>query len=120
MSMWDSEILGDEGNVDFLDDLAELDSEDLVEAIQDACLLAADPDSASEEEILNGRAAATIVAIWEGAPFSASDIIATYPFIRSAGVELDDKLTEAAVKVLEAIDTEETESDVDQFLEALV
>lgn len=123
MSTWDIEILGHEGNVDFLDDLAEMETDEIVDAVRDACLLAADRDSASEEELLNGQAAATIAAIWAGAPFSASDVIESYPFIRTAGVELDEQLAEAAVKVLEAVgeadDSDESVADVDQFLEAL-
>lgn len=116
MSTWDTAIFSEEVNADFLDELASLDTDDVVDAVRDACLLAADSSSASEEEILNGQAAATVAAIWAGAPFSAGDIADSYPFLRAHSVELSEKLVDAAVAVLEEVDTEH---DVDQFLEAL-
>ena len=65
-----------------------------------------------------GPHAATIAAIWSGAPFSAGEIVDSYPFIRSASAEIDEKLAEAAVSVLEAAETED-DQDVDPFVEAL-
>lgn len=115
MSTWDTEIFSDDTNVDFLDELARLDEDEIVEAVRDACLLGAE-DSASEEELLNGQAAATVAAIWAGAPFSAGEIAETYSFLRGTSAELDEKLIDAAVSILEGVDAEE---DVDQFLEAL-
>jgi len=116
MSTWDSEIFAVETNVDFLDELVDLDDDDIVESITDACLLAANQDKSTEEELLNGQAAATIAAIWAGAPFAAGDVAQQYPFIRGLMGEVDEKLAEAAVSVLEAVDTD---YDIDQFLEAL-
>lgn len=116
MSTWDSEIFAEEINVDFLDELNDLEDDEIVEAVTDASLLAAQPDTASEDEILNGQAAATIAAIWAGAPFAAGDVAQQYPFIRGLMGEVDEKLAEAAVLVLEAVDTEH---DIDQFIEAL-
>lgn len=118
MSAWDKDIFSREFNVDFLDDLSELDPDDVAEAVRDAVLLAANGDSATEEEIANGLAAATIAAIWAGAPFSAGEIVDSYPFIRSASAEIDEKLAEAAASVLEAADTDD-DQDVDPFVEAL-
>ena len=89
---------------------------DRVEAVRDACLLAMDKDNATEEELLNGQAAATIAAIWAGAPFSAGETADTYPFLRTAAADVDEKLVEAAVAILEDVDSEQ---DVDQFIEAL-
>lgn len=116
MSTWDMTIFNEDANVDFLDDIADLDHEDMVEAVRDACLLAMDKDNATEEELLNGRAAATIAAIWAGAPFSAGETADTYPFLRTAAADVDEKLVEAAVAILEDVDSEQ---DVDQFIEAL-
>lgn len=116
MSTWDKEVFSAEVNVDFLDELSDLEPEDIVEAVRDAVLLAAQQEQAKPDEVANGRAAATIAAIWAGAPFSAGDIVDSYPFIRSMDAEVDEKLAEAAVTVLENVDTEE---DVDQFIEAL-
>ena len=118
MSAWDKDIFSREENVDFLDELSELDPDDVAESVRDAVLLAANADSATEEEIANGLAAATIAAIWSGAPFSAGEIVDSYPFIRSASAEIDEKLAEAAVSVLEAAETED-DQDVDPFVEAL-
>ena len=115
MSTWDTYIFSEDVNVDFLDELAGLEPDETAEAVRDACLLAVD-DSASEEEILNGQAAATIAAIWAGAPFSAGVIASSYSFLRGTSVELDEKLIDAAVSILESVDAEQ---DVDQFLEAL-
>ncbi|WP_394281303.1 DUF4259 domain-containing protein [Corynebacterium sp.] len=116
MSTWDDEIFAEDINVDFLDELAELDDEEVVEAVSDACLLAANQDNATEDELLNGQAAATIAAIWAGAPFSAGDVAEEYPFIRSLMGEGSEALAEAAVTVLENVDTDH---DIDQFIEAL-
>lgn len=121
MSTWDRDIFSRDINIDFLDELSDLETDDLVEAVHDAVLLAANDDGATEEEIANGQAAATIAAIWSGAPFTAGDVADAYPFIRSAsagGVEIDEKLAEAAVAVLESADVED-EQDVDPFIEAL-
>jgi len=127
MSTWDREIFSADENADFLDELAQLEPEEVLEAVNDAVLLAADGASASEEETLNGRAAATIVAIWSGAPFSAGEIADAYPFIRSNPGEISEQLSEAAAAVLEAAQADGTDAaeateateDIDQFLEAL-
>lgn len=67
MSAWDQEIFTEEVNEEFLDELVELDDEEIIEAIQDACLLALrQAGSISEDERRNGLAAATIAAIWAG------------------------------------------------------
>lgn len=116
MSTWDLAIFNEDANVDFLDDLADMDIEEAVEAVRDACLLALDKDNATGDELLNGQAAATIAAIWARAPFSAGEIADTYSFLRASSVELDEKLIDAAVAVLEDVDSER---DVDQFIEAL-
>ena len=116
VSTWDLAIFNEDANVDFLDDLADMDIEEAVEAVRDACLLALDKDNATGDELLNGQAAATIAAIWAGAPFSAGEIADTYSFLRASSVELDEKLIDAAVAVLEDVDSER---DVDQFIEAL-
>ena len=103
MSTWDQEIFSAEANADFLDELAQLEPEEILEAVSDAVLLAAGGNSASEEEILNGQAAATIAAIWAGAPFSAGEIAESYPFIRSNPGEVSEQLNESAVTVLEKV-----------------
>lgn len=121
MSTWDEEIFSLEANTDFLDELVSLDDDEIEQAIIDATLLAAnqDPDTLSEADLLNGRAAATIVAIWAGAPFSAGEIADTYPFIRNRPATVGEEAAEAAATVLESVDGEEAGVGLDQFLEAL-
>ena len=116
MSTWDEEIFTVDTNTDFLDELGDLDFEEIFEAVRDAVLLAAKQDAPSEEELLNGQAAATIAAIWAGAPFSAGEIAENYPFIRRRPDEMDEQLVESAAVVLEEADTDQ---DLEQFLEAL-
>ncbi|MEH0146484.1 DUF4259 domain-containing protein [Corynebacterium sp. Q4381] len=119
MSTWDQEIFADDANIDFLDELVDLEPEEILEAVHDAVLLAAG-EAPSDEELANGRAAATMAAIWAGAPFSAGEAAEAYPFIRSNPGEISDQLAESAVAVLEAA-AEDTDSDtdIDQFIEAL-
>ncbi|MBA1834550.1 hypothetical protein GC584_10265 [Corynebacterium sp. zg912] len=116
MSTWDEEIFTVDTNTDFLDELVDLDFEEIFEAVRDAVLLAAKQDAPSEDELLNGQAAATIAAIWAGAPFSAGEIAENYPFIRRRPDEMDEQLVESAAVVLEEADTDQ---DLEQFLEAL-
>lgn len=119
MSTWDQEIFSDESNVDFLDELVDLEPEEVLEAVHDAVLLAAG-DAPSDEELANGRAAATMAAIWAGAPFSAGEAAEAYPFIRSNSGDISDQLAESAVAVLEAAaEDADSDTDIDQFIEAL-
>lgn len=116
MSAWDASIFAEDANVDFLDDLVDLDDDEIVEAMRDACLLVQRQPGASEDDVLNALAAATIAAIWAGAPFSAGEVAETYPFIRGLVGSGDEELNEAAAELLENADTDE---DLDQFIEAL-
>ena len=106
---WDEAIFTDENNQDFLDELVDLDDEDVVESVRDACLLAAGNNA-------NGYAAATIAAIWSGAPFFAGEIVSAYPFVRELVGSSDEQLTEAAAELLGELDVD---FDLDPFLEAL-
>lgn len=116
MGAWDIAIFAEEVNVDFLDELAGLDDDAIVEAVKDACLLAAQPAGVSEDEELNGLAAATIAAIWAGAPFSAGEVADSYPFLRELIGSGSEKLNEVASGLLENADTE---ADLEVYLEAL-
>ena len=64
MGAWDDAIFSEEVNVDFLDELANLDEEDVLEAVEDACTVAVKQDSVSDDEVKNALCAATIAAIW--------------------------------------------------------
>ena len=116
VSTWDEQIFTVDTNTDFLDELVDLDFEEILEAVRDAVLLAAKQDDPTEDDLLNGQAAATIAAIWAGAPFSAGESAEAYPFIRRRPDERDEQLVGSAAAVLEEADTD---ADLEQFLEAL-
>ena len=75
MSTWDENIFSTDLNVDFLDEMANLDEEGVIRAVEDACEVAHSKPKISEEEEQNAQAAATIAAIWAGAPFSAGEVV---------------------------------------------
>lgn len=116
MSTWDVAIFAEDVNEEFLDELNELDEEEIVEAVQDACLLVLRQPHVSDEERRNALAAATIAAIWAGAPFSAGDVADSHPFIRRLIGSGPEGLNEAAAELLESVETDE---DLEPFLEAL-
>ena len=116
MGAWDDAIFSEEVNVDFLDELANLDEEDALEAVEDACTVVAKQDSVSDDEVKNALCAATIAAIWAGAPFSAGEVADTYTFIREMRGSGSDQLREVALDVLENADVDE---DLDVYIEAL-
>lgn len=116
MGAWDITIFSDEANVDFLEEIEGLEPEDIVEAIEDAVALVASQKAVNEEETSNGLLAATIAAIWAGAPFSAGEIAENYPFVRELAGSGSELLREQAAAILEEVDTEE---DLEVYLEAL-
>ena len=116
MDPWDEYIFADDAVVDFLDELSDLDDDDIIEAVADACTLAVRDARISEEEKLQGQAAATIAAIWAGAPYSAGDVVTEYPFIRRLIGRGDEDLNASAATIFEDLDGA---ADVDSFVEAL-
>ena len=116
MGTWDVYIFTSEDNVDFLDDLNSLEEDDVIEAIHDAIMLATGDNQATEEEQQNALAAATIAAIWAGAPFTAGDVVSNYPYIRDLVGYSAETLNEKATELLEEV---EEEYDLEPFLEAL-
>lgn len=116
MKTWDEKILSEEVNEEFLNEIDSLDRNDVADALLDACRIAAPEASPTEEEACNGLAAATIVAIWAGAPFSAGEAADRFPVIRARIGQVDEALTQAAARVLEGVDTDD---DIEDFLEVL-
>ena len=116
MSTWDENIFSTDLNVDFLDEMANLDEEGVIRAVEDACEVAHSKSKLSEEEEQNAQAAATIAAIWAGAPFSAGEVVEDYPYIRELVGSGSESLTENALEVLENV---EEEYDLEPFIEAL-
>lgn len=115
MNTWEEFILTHEDNVDFLEELNELETEEVPQSLHDTCILAQDAAEDSDE-YLNGLAAATIVAIWAGATFSAAEVLDDYPYIRANIGHDDEELHEIASSLLESVDEE---YDLEAFLEAL-
>ena len=115
MATWEELVFTRDNNEDFLEELTQLDDEEVVEAVRDAVVLAMRQD-ASEEEKDNGLAAATIAAIWSGAPYSAGDIVAEFPFIKTLVGSSDEELNESAAELLEGV---EDDCDLEPFLSAL-
>lgn len=122
MSNWDHYIFGTEAAIDFFAELEDLDAEDLVEAVQDAIKSALHDSDLGEADQHTALAAATLVAIWSGAPFSAAAFAEEYFFIREFIGEVDEDLVEAASEMLEEelsrLD-EEAPDGLDTFAEAL-
>ncbi|MCF1765652.1 DUF4259 domain-containing protein [Corynebacterium argentoratense] len=119
MGAWDDTIFRQEATVYFLDELDTLDPDDQVEAILDACTLAkgqAGADFNEDEDYVRGLCAATIAAIWAGAPYSAGDVVEEYPFIRQLIGHGDEALNEAALELLENVDMD---VDIETYIEAL-
>ena len=116
MGTWDMKIFAKDTNVDFLNELSGLEDEDIIEAIEDACKLVLSETKVSVDEQQNGFCAATIAAIWAGAPYSAGDVVDEYPFIRELAGSGSEELNAAASEVLEKIEVDE---DLDVYLEAL-
>jgi len=116
VSTWDENIFSTDLNIDFLDEMANLDEEGVIRAVEDACEVAHSKSKLSEEEEQNAQAAATIAAIWAGAPFSAGEVVEDYPYIRELVGSGSETLTENALEVLENV---EEEYDLEPFIEAL-
>lgn len=101
MSTWDSIIFRSDAVADLLEDVAPLDGDDLAGALLDACRLAA--GDADEDEARAGLGAATVAAIWSGAPFSAGQLVDEYPFIREGIGSCPEDLREAASEVFDVL-----------------
>lgn len=116
MSGWETEVFSYDLNQDFLDELADLDGEDAIGgAVTDALEIALG-DSPREDDLVLGQAAATILAIWAGAPYGFGDTLSAYSFIRELIGYGDEEIRERAAAFLETIDTEE---DLEPYLDAL-
>lgn len=123
MSVWESEIFTNDSTIELFDELQDLDVADRVDALVDACQIALSSDN--EDEQLSGIAAATVAAIWNGAPFSGGDIVEDYGFIRegiSENAVGGDKLLEVAAEVFENLTSsldESTQALLEDFVETV-
>ncbi|MGO1948599.1 MAG: DUF4259 domain-containing protein [Mycobacteriaceae bacterium] len=123
MSTWDDTVFAEESNAEFLDDCDDLEGEDLVQALTDASTLALNTEGAGtgsgNPDLDNGLCAATVAAIWSGAPFTAATTADEHPFIRERIGQCPDTLQEAALQLLDR-ELEEAGEDAPDGLETFV
>lgn len=122
MSNWDEYIFHDDDNVEFLDELVDLDQVDLFEALEDAVTLALRHAQPGDVEYLNGLCAASVAAIWCGAPFSSATVADDHPFVRQYIGQCDDKLQEQSSLLLDKElenQGESAQEGLETFVEAL-
>lgn len=122
MSVWDEVIFQDEDNIEFLDELVDMDQQDIEEALEDAVTLALRHASPGEVEYSNGLCAASVAAIWCGAPFSSATIADEHPFVRLYIGQCSDSLQERASTLLDReleLRGEDAPEGLETFSEAL-
>ena len=101
MSNWDEYIFHDDDNIEFFDELIDLEPTDLFEALEDAVTLALRHSEPGDVEYLNGLCAASVAAIWCGAPFSSASVADEHPFVREYIGQCSDKLQEQSSLLLD-------------------
>lgn len=101
MSNWDEFIFSQEDNVDFLDELAELEAPEVVGALVDAVNLALRDGQPDSLDYSIGLCAATVAAIWGGAPFSTASVADEHPYIRAHIGECPANLQEVSLQLLD-------------------
>ncbi|AGP31391.1 DUF4259 domain-containing protein [Corynebacterium terpenotabidum] len=122
MSTWDDTVFADENNVDFLVECDELDERDLVRALQDACTVALNHATPGDADHTTGLCAATVAAIWAGAPFTSAEVADDHPLIRSHIGACPDSFQEVALQVLDGhLDAtgEDAPDGLETYVEAL-
>ncbi|WP_297009082.1 DUF4259 domain-containing protein [uncultured Corynebacterium sp.] len=104
MSTWDETVFTDENSTDFLTECDRVadDDRELVVALRDACTVALNHATPGDADHTTGLCAATVAAIWAGAPFTASDVVEEHPLIRARVGACPEELQEAALQVLDA------------------
>lgn len=104
MSSWDETVFADESSTDFLTECDEVadDDRELVLALQDACTVALNHATPGDADHTTGLCAATVAAVWAGAPFTASDAVGEHPLIRARIGACPEGLQEVALQVLDA------------------
>jgi hypothetical protein len=119
MSTWDNSVFAEEAATDFLDECDELDRSDFVAALVDACTVALNHAARGSSDFRTGLCAATVAAIWAGAPFTAADAVDDHPQIRSGIGECPEELQEVALQLLDR-ELETTGEDAPEGLETFV
>ncbi|MGP9724090.1 hypothetical protein ACT3SZ_08755 [Corynebacterium sp. AOP40-9SA-29] len=125
MSTWDETVFADDTNTEFLADCDDLEGAALAEGLRDACALALDTDAGGatgrgvDPDYINGLCAATVAAIWSGAPFTSATVADEHPFIREGIGQCPDDLQEVALEVLDR-ELESAGDDAPDGLETVV
>ena len=124
MSSWDTTVFTDESNAEFLDECDDLEGADLVQVLVDATTIALNgerPDDGedADPDFANGLCAATIGAIWAGAPFASASTADDHPYIREGIGQCPDALQEVALQLLDR-ELEEGPEDAPDGLEPFV
>ncbi len=119
MSSWDEYILQEEINQDFMADISALDDDELQEAVMDSITIALDQSDPGDPEYLTGLCAASVAAIWNGAPFSATDVADEFPLIRDHIGRCPEELQERALQLLDT-ELEKLGSEAPEGLETYV
>lgn len=122
MSSWDEKVFADENGADFLRECDDLDDLDVIQAIHDACTVALNHAAIGEPDHATGLCAATIAAIWSGAPFTATLVADEHPIIRARIGSCPESLKEVAIQLLDGyLETrgDETPDGLETCVEAL-
>lgn len=101
MSTWDESVFTDEAATDFLDECDDLEQADYVAGLVDACTVALNHASRGTDDFRTGLCAATVAAIWAGAPFTAADEVDAHPAIRAGIGECPEELQTVALQLLD-------------------
>ncbi|WP_462398327.1 DUF4259 domain-containing protein [Corynebacterium falsenii] len=101
VSTWDEKIFGDEDNQEFLDELIDLDHREVEGALEDAVNIALLHADQGSSDYRVGLCAATVAAIWAGAPFSSASTADEHEFIRRYIGSLEPKLQELSLQLLD-------------------
>lgn len=119
MSTWDESVLTDEAATDFLDECDDLEQADFVAALVDATTVALNHAGRGTADFRTGLCAATVAAIWSGAPFTAADAVDAHPHIRTGIGECPEELEAVALQLLDR-ELETTGDDAPDGLETAV
>lgn len=133
MTNWDERLFTDVTVEEFLEELeaeysdsaADEGIDTVITALEDAVVIACKQAARGDEEYRIGLGAASIASIWNGAPYSVSDIADQFSLIREGIGERTDLLQERSAQLLEmesdALEAagEDIPEGLETYLEAL-
>lgn len=122
MSTWDHIILEAEPVEEFFEDLEDLDDSELFAVLESSITEALTHAEPGEADYTAGLGAATLVAIWNGAPYTAAEVADRFHFLRAHIGHSIESLTDAALNLLDKEMErlgEEAPEGIETFVEAL-